>query len=263
MIALDAQLKTALINSAVEIINCGTAVPLLIVCEHAGNLVPEPWHDLGLDKASLADHIGWDIGAAGVARHLSARLGATAILARYSRLFVDSNRDPASLESMPPVSDGITIPGNAAINTDERLQRRDIAFLPLHRCIEAELARRVTQGSPPLLIAIHSFTRNMRGTARPWDIGILWNECDDLADLAIARLRGASWDGQPIRIGANQPYSSKDMITYTLDHHGRSNGLPNLAIEICNDLIGTPAAQATMAWIVADFLKAIMAYYHY
>lgn len=260
MIALDKQQRAALIEDAVEHVDRGTAVPLLIVCEHAGNLVPAPWRDLGLDGTPLADHIGWDIGAAGVARHVSARLGATAILARYSRLFMDCNRDPASAESMPASSDGRTIPGNKTIGPDERLLRRDIAFAPLHRRIAADLAGRIAQGLPPLLIAIHSFTRTMAtGATRAVDIGILWNECDDPAARAIAHLEGASWQGRPMRIGANQPYSSKDYITYTLDHHGRGNGLPNIAIEICNDLIRTAAAQQGMAGVVADMLAAVMA----
>ena len=258
MIALDERLRAALIDDAVEHIDRGTAVPILIVCEHAGNLVPAPWHDLGLDGVSLADHIGWDIGAAGVARHVSMRLGATALLARYSRLFMDCNRDPAAVEAMPAISDGRTIPGNVAIGADERLLRHDIAFLPLHRRIAAELAERITRGLSPLLVAIHSFTRTMAGTTRPWDVGILWNECDDLASQAIAGLQRLSWAGRPLRIGANQPYSSKDHITYTLEHHGRGNGLPNIAIEICNDLIRTAAAQEAMAGIVADMLATLI-----
>lgn len=258
MIAFDERLKTALIDNAVEHVDRGTAVPILIVCEHAGNLVPAPWHDLGLDSPSLADHIGWDIGAAGVTRQVSALTGATAVLARYSRLFMDCNRDPTSAESMPASSDGRTIPGNAAISPDERALRRDIAFAPLHRRIAAELASRIAQGQPPLLVAIHSFTRTLAGATRAIDLGILWNECDDLAARAIACLQGSSWAGRPLRIGANQPYSSKDYITYTLDHHGRSNGLPNIAIEICNDLIRTAAAREAMAGILTDMLIALI-----
>lgn len=258
MIALDEQLKAALIDDAVEHIDRGTGVPLVIVCEHAGNRVPAPWRDLGLDAVSLADHIGWDIGAAGVARHVSMQLGATALLARYSRLFMDCNRDPASAESMPAISDGVPIPGNAAIGADERLLRRDVAFLPLHRRIAAELAGRIAHGSPLLLVAIHSFTRTMTGTTRPWDVGILWNECDDLASRAIAGLQGTYCEGRAIRIGANQPYSSKDNITYTLEQHGRGNSLPNIAIEICNDLIRASAAQKAMANIVAGMLTTLL-----
>lgn len=259
MIVFDDRVKAALIEDAVDHLDRGNSVPLLLVCEHASNLVPAPWNDLGLDAGSLDKHIGWDIGAAGVTRHVSAQLGATAILARYSRLFMDCNRDPDSAESAPAASDGIAIPGNAAIDRDDRLLRRDIAFLPLHNRIAKELAGRIALGAPPLLIAIHSFTRAMAGTIRPWDIGILWNECHELADRAMARLQGLSWDGRPMQIGANQPYSAKDCITYTLDHHGFGNGLPNLAIEICNDLIRTPAAQATMAEIVTGMLGALMA----
>ena len=55
---------------------------------------------LGLEPAQLADHIGWDPGAAEVARRLSGHLDAPLGLSGYSRLAVDCNRPPDSRESI-------------------------------------------------------------------------------------------------------------------------------------------------------------------
>jgi predicted N-formylglutamate amidohydrolase len=43
----------------------------LLVCDHASNRVPERLGTLGLERDLLADHIGWDPGAADVAHSLA------------------------------------------------------------------------------------------------------------------------------------------------------------------------------------------------
>ncbi|MGZ6022876.1 MAG: N-formylglutamate amidohydrolase, partial [Rhizomicrobium sp.] len=65
---------------------------LLFVCDHASNALPPAYGTLGLDPALFATHIASDIGAAEVTRTLAAEFGATAILARWSRLLIDLNR---------------------------------------------------------------------------------------------------------------------------------------------------------------------------
>src|SRR5206468_12930901 len=68
--------------------------PLLLVCEHASNAVPEEYASLGLPQAELDRHIGYDIGAAALTRALAERLDATALLGVVSRLVIDINREP-------------------------------------------------------------------------------------------------------------------------------------------------------------------------
>lgn len=70
------------------------------ICDHASNRVPRLLGNLGLEPAQLADHIGWDPGAAEVARRLSGHLDAPLGLSGYSRLAVDCNRPPDSRESI-------------------------------------------------------------------------------------------------------------------------------------------------------------------
>ena len=50
---------------------------------------------------------------------LSRRLGAPAILQRYSRLVQDCNRPPDAPSAMPEVSELTAIPGNAGLTAEE------------------------------------------------------------------------------------------------------------------------------------------------
>ena len=247
----------ALAHAAVETIDRGTAVPLLLICEHASNAIPEGWGDLGIPVSLLRDHIAWDIGAGAVTRSLSARLGATAILARYSRLFFDCNRPPQRGDAIPPVSDGHAVPGNADIDAGERTLRRGIAFDPLHTAIAAQIDRSLSAGVRPLVLAIHSFTPVMAGVARPWEVGVLWNECDDLAAAMLAALARPEIGGG-LTIGANEPYSAKAFLTHSLETHGRARGLPNAAIEIRNDGIVAGDGIEIMATKLEAMLRAVL-----
>ena len=68
--------------------------PIVLVCEHASNLLPKSLGTLGLSDEDLQRHIAWDIGAEATARTLAKLLDAPLILQRYSRLVYDCNRPP-------------------------------------------------------------------------------------------------------------------------------------------------------------------------
>lgn len=78
----------------VELLNSASRHPVLLVCEHAGQQIPERLSGLGLSRTDLDRHIGWDIGAAAVTRKLAHAMGAPAVLQAYSRLVIDCNRPP-------------------------------------------------------------------------------------------------------------------------------------------------------------------------
>ena len=58
-------------------------------------------------------------------------LGAPAVLANYSRLFIDPNRHPGTPASIVEVSDGIAIPGNAGVDEVEAARRGGAIVLAL------------------------------------------------------------------------------------------------------------------------------------
>ncbi len=73
-------------------------------------------------------HIGWDIGALSVSRHLSRQLDATLIHQRYSRLVIDCNRAPGIASSIPHLSELTPIPGNIGIDAEHALAREREVF---------------------------------------------------------------------------------------------------------------------------------------
>ncbi len=127
--------------------------------------------------AQLRDHIGWDIGAATVTEELSRQLGAPAVLSAASRLLVDCNRDLADADLMPHASHGVAIPGNARIEAGDRDGRLRRFYEPYHAAVDATVAAR----PDALLLSVHSFTPELNGRHRPFDVGVLFDAYDDLA----------------------------------------------------------------------------------
>ncbi|MDH5833154.1 N-formylglutamate amidohydrolase [Luteimonas kalidii] len=226
--------------------------PWLLVADHAGQAVPAALARLGLPQAELDRHIGWDIGIAGVTSRLAERLDACAILQTYSRLVIDCNRPLEAPGSIAAVSDGTVVPGNQTLDAGQRAQRVDAIFAPYHARITDELDRRAAQSRPTILVAMHSFTPAMDGTARPWHAGVLYQRDTRLAHALLAALRA---EGDLV-VGDNEPYSVSDATDYAIPVHGERRGLAHVELEIRQDLIAEAAGQA--AW--ADRLARLFAH---
>jgi predicted N-formylglutamate amidohydrolase len=230
--------------------------PVLLTCDHASRRVPAALNRLGLTEVALSQHIGWDIGAALVTRLLAPMLDAPAVLAGYSRLVIDCNRPPDDPSSIPLESDGIAIPGNAGLDAAARRERRSLLFEPYHAAIDRELAHRGIGGSAPAVISMHSFTPQMKGFARPWQIGVLWDGEGRIAKPLLAALRS---ELDPAAVGDNQPYSAREPVGFTQRHHAYERGLPHVAIELRQDLIADDKGAAEWAQRLARLLKPILA----
>lgn len=237
----------------VEVVNGPGRAPLLLICDHASNAVPRGLRGLGLDAGVAGRHIAWDIGAAAVTRSLARRLDAPAVLAGYSRLVIDCNRPPGDPTSVPPTSDGVTVPGNRDLDQPAREARLETCFWPYHCTITRLLARMWDGDRAPALLAIHSFTPRLNGQDRPWHVGVLWNRDPRMAVPLMHRLRER--DG--LCIGDNEPYSGRE-IGYSMDTHAGSAGLPHAAVEIRQDLIADEAGAERWAGILAEPLARIV-----
>lgn len=229
--------------------------PVLLTCDHASNAVPRALGGLGLAPAALAEHIGWDIGAAAVTRLLAPALDAPALLAGYSRLVVDCNREPGDPTSIPESSDGIAVPGNRQLSLAARAARRAACFEPYHAAIAARLSAQLDVGTAPALLSIHSFTPVMQGVARPWHVGILWDRDARIPVPLLAALRA----DPAIVVGDNAPYSAREPAGYTVRHHAAARGLPHVAIELRQDLVAGAAGAQSWAARLAAALRPILA----
>ncbi len=85
---------------------------LVLLADHATNLVPAEYDSLGLPREAFARHIAYDIGVEPLTRRLAARLGVPAVLSRFSRLLIDPNRGEDDPTLIMRLSDGAIIPGN-------------------------------------------------------------------------------------------------------------------------------------------------------
>jgi predicted N-formylglutamate amidohydrolase len=211
---------------------------ILVVADHAANRVPADI-DLGIDPSLLDQHIAVDIGVAGIAESLARRPGFAAFLSNVSRLVCDCNRDEGAPAIVPIASDGHAIPGNE-LNHELHMARLDRFFRPYH----AALARQLDLVPASLILSLHSFTPQLASKPdekRPWQVGVLYNDDDRAARVAIPLLKA-----EGLAVGDQQPYSGK-LLNATMNRHAEAKGRPYLGIEIRQDEIGDTAGQEQWA----------------
>src|SRR5262245_5974484 len=104
-------------------VNGSPASGLVLICDHAENRIPSRYGTLGLKPESLKRHIAWDPGARAVTLSLARRLGAPAVLSRFSRLLIDPNRARDDPTLVMRLSDRAVVPGNLGIDSAERAER--------------------------------------------------------------------------------------------------------------------------------------------
>jgi predicted N-formylglutamate amidohydrolase len=205
---------------------------LVLSCEHASAGIPDEYMHLGLPPEHFTDHIGWDIGAAKLTTSLSRQLAAPAVLSAASRLLVDCNRDLNDADLIPRTSHGVDVPGNASIDAAERAQRLARFYDPYHAALDAELERH----PGALLLSVHSFTPALNGSVRPFDVGVLFDQFDDLAH---GLARAIADTGLSVRM--NEPYSGLDGLIFSARSHGRRHGIRYLELEVNNRLLRSDA----------------------
>ncbi|MBA3563123.1 MAG: N-formylglutamate amidohydrolase [Gammaproteobacteria bacterium] len=246
-----------------ELLNPHGEARALLVCDHASRAIPAGMNRLGLDELALERHIACDIGAGDLARGLAARLDAPAVLAGYSRLIVDCNRDLADPTAFPAVSDGERVPANAGLSPEGKALRAQCFYWPYHHAIAQALTRFRERDRVPAFISIHSFTPFFHQDDRPWHVGILWDQDPRMPVALMERLRKESG----LRVGDNEPYSGRLPADYTVDHHAESARLPNVSIEVRQDLVETPEGVGEWVDRLGEALAAILAdrtlYRHY
>jgi predicted N-formylglutamate amidohydrolase len=102
-----------------------------------------------------------------------------------------------------------------------------------------------------MVIALHSFTPTMAAIARPWDIGVLYEQGD--TSLATTLLGLLARDAT-LCVGDNQPYHMDD-TDYTILRHAVGHGLPYVELEIRQD--GIAGEEGQRSW--CERLCAILA----
>jgi predicted N-formylglutamate amidohydrolase len=234
--------------------NADGQAPVLLVCDHASRAFPRAMNQLGLADWVLDKHVACDIGAASVTRHMADLLDAPAVLAGYSRLIVDLNRQLHGASAFIKVSDGIAIPGNLEISEEEKAEREASFFKPYHDAVTRQLARFDEKGVTPAFLAVHTCTPVFNRVVRQMHIGIMWDQ-DGRIPVPLIRNLDAM---EGVCVGDNEPYSGRHPHDFTIDHHAERNGLPCAGIEVRQDLVSDEAGAAKWAGVLAEALEDVL-----
>ena len=105
-------------------------------------------------------------------------------------------------------------------------------------------------GRESILVALHSFTPDYKGAARPWHVGLLYNRDDRLARILMDLMNGE----RSLCVGDNEPYAISDETDYTVPVHGERRGILHIEFEIRQDLVESEAGQREWAERLEDWL---------
>lgn len=245
-------------QSPADLVNPYGRSDVLLVCEHASNYIPDSFANLGLSEQERLSHIGWDIGAADLARKLSEALDASLILQHYSRLLYDCNRPPSEPSAVPPLSEVTEIPGNKDLTPEQQEYRVKGIYEPFHNAIAAQIAERKAAGRNTVLVTIHSFTPVFMGQPRAVQLGVICHEDNAFAgDFLRVAQKYAELNNSGFDIRMNEPYGPSDPVLHMVTRHGDDQQLPNVMLEVRNDLVSAEEGQDTWAALIAATLNTL------
>jgi predicted N-formylglutamate amidohydrolase len=228
---------------------------MVILGDHAMNLLPERYGRLGLPESAFARHIAYDIGIEGLCRRLSAMLDVPAVLGGFSRLLIDPNRGEDDPTLIMKISDGAIIPGNHPITDAEWQYRIESFHRPYHRAVADTIAAVAgATGKAPLVFSLHSFTNAWKGVLRPWHASVLWDSDDRAVLPLLAKLR----EDANLVIGDNEPYDGA-LRGDTMYRHCMTAGIPHALLEVRQDLIGDEGGIEEWAERLAPIFAAVNA----
>jgi len=235
-----------------EVIKPEGASPVLLICEHAANLVPAQLSDLGLSEEQLTSHVAWDPGAYDLALALSASLDAPLVAARFSRLAYDCNRPPEVISAMPFETEAFPVPGNTSLSQQQKDARAVEIYEPFHGAVSGVKALQELRGQDTVVVSVHSFTPVFHGKQRFVEIGYLCNENDRLARAMLARKHSE----QVHDIRLNEPYGPADGVLHTINLHTDGGRDPHLMIEVRNDLLSNADGIREIHDLLSDALQS-------
>ena len=234
------------------VVNPLAKAPILLVCDHASCRFPQALGDMGLDPFARRCHLAIDVGAGKLTEGLAKSLGVTAVIAQYSRLVVDCNRQLMDPGAFLEYGDGILVPGNRNLTQADKDARASAIYWPYHLAIDEQIARLRAVGPKPVFVSIHSFTPVLNGISRSVETGVLWDADPDTADIFLEGFRAAGF-----LTGDNEPYSGKAPQDFTIDHHAEEAALPHVGIEVRQDLIDDIAGVSEITPIMHTIIESI------
>ncbi len=218
--------------------------PVFVTCEHASEAFPPPTVLPDADAWLAGTHWAYDLGAEAIVRDLAAALDAPAVLAAFSRLVCDPNRDEHEPTLFRDVAEGRPVTLNVGLDADERERRLALYHRPFHAAVDAALK----ESEATILLSIHTFTPVYEGNERAMQIGVLFDEEEPLAEDVARVLREAGFI-----VAMNEPYSGRDGLIYSAARHAAAHGKRALELEVRQDLAVSEAFRARLVPVLARF----------
>lgn len=140
---------------------------IVISCEHATNAILNKYATY-YDKNQLNSHLGFDAGAAHLAKMLGYRLNRTPVLGRVSRLLIDLNRSESNQSLFSTIS-------KTKLSLSQRQLLIETIYRPYRNQIKTEIESELKNNQKTVHLSIHSFTPVLNLVERKVDIGFLYN----------------------------------------------------------------------------------------
>ena len=200
------------------------------------------------DRWLVGTHWSIDIGVEEFCRLLAEHTGCAGILARFSRLLIDVNRDLKSPTLIRRKADGRPILLNQAVSEEDLSERIEQYWRPYHAAAH-QLVKSVPDG---FVLGLHSFTDNFEGSLRTMEVGVLFDEDEDVG------LWSADWlRAKGLNVVVNQPYSGKNGLMYSPQKHATQNQRKTIELEIRQDLLGDALWRLKWAPVFGEFIRAL------
>ena len=236
-----------------DVVEGDRGLGLVLIADHAGRALPQEYGDLGLPAGEFDRHIAYDIGVEPLTRRLAELTGAPAVLANFSRLLIDANRGEDDPTLIRQLYDGTIVPANYPMSDAERDRRLDGFYRPYHAAVGSMIASVVdATGAAPFVFSLHSFTPALRGRARTWHAGVLW-DMDDRAPLALIGMLARD---AALVVGDNEPYDGA-LRGDTLYRHAIVSGYAHALLEVRQDLIADAAGVEAWAQRLAPIVEEV------
>lgn len=227
---------------------------IILSCEHAGNEIPEPFSHL-FKKADrvLNSHRGWDPGALDIAELFSKSLQIPVFTYTYSRLLIEPNRSIGHLHSFSEFSN--------SLSRDEKEILIQNFYIPHRNRIEDKVANLIHEGRTVIHVGIHTFTPELNGVQRNFDVGLLYDPKHPREkEFCRQWKQNLSLISSDVKIKMNQPYkgSSDGLTTYLRKKFDTTQYL-GIELEVNQQLYfeKTDYLETLSDWLIQSFKQTV------
>jgi len=183
-------------------------LPIVLSCEHASNVIPKEFNNLGWTNKEFSKcEDVLDKGAEQLFDFLCKKLNCRGIKSTFSRLVIDVNRNLNQPELIRKQCGKIPIPSNLELTKKQREKRIKTLYLPYRDNLHKLLDQCEKKHDIVLYYAIHTMAHHYEGRTRKMDLAIIYK-----AGEPVARMLGKELEDMGLNITYNDPYTLEEEV---------------------------------------------------